>query len=58
MDNFFCMSRRVPVFNVGCNGLSEHICHTRLARRSDEASMEMDIGALDKNELRRLVVNF
>ena len=52
MGDFFCMSRRVPVFNVGCNGLT-HVHQMRLQRNCDDTLLSMDMESLDKDELRR-----
>ena len=52
MERCFCMSRRVPVFNVGNEQCFEFI-YQGLERRSDAASVIMDIGSLDREELRR-----
>ena len=51
-EEFFCMSPRVPVFNVGQDGLNKFM-FIKLTRNADDASADMDFETLDKNELRQ-----
>ena len=51
---FFCMSPRVPVFNVGGDETMFFMCMLlKLTRKADDASVDMDFETLDKNELRQ-----
>ena len=52
-EQFFCMSRRVPVFNVGTVSDFERFMFITLTRKADDASVVMDFETLDKNELRQ-----
>ena len=51
--NFSCMSRRVPVFNVGVDTNFWRFMYIKLTRKADDASVDMDFETLDKNELRQ-----
>ena len=50
--DFFCMSRRVPVFNVGAGDMTS-IAFTKLTRKVDDTSLDMDFETLDKTKLRQ-----
>ena len=53
-EQFFCMSPRVPVFNVGADKTNLWMfMFTKLTRKADDASVVMDFETLDKNELRQ-----
>ena len=48
------MSRRVPVFNVGADAdRMASIAFTKLTRKVDDASLDMDFETLDKTKLRQ-----
>ena len=52
--DFFCMSPRVPVFNVGADQNEfRRFMFIKLTRKADDASVDMDFETLDKNELRQ-----
>ena len=50
---FFCMSPRVPVFNVGAAYDLQRFMFTKVTRKADDASVDMDFATIDKNELRQ-----
>ena len=52
-QQFFCMSPRVPVFNVGSEYDLQRFMFIKLTRKADDASVVMDFETLDKNELRQ-----
>ena len=52
-EEFFCMSPRVPVFNVGAEYEFHKFMSIKLTRNTDDASLDMDFETLDKNELRQ-----
>ena len=52
-EQFFCMSPRVPVFNVGAEYAFNKFMSIKLTRKADDASLVMDFETLDKNELRQ-----
>ena len=54
LQNFFCMSRRVPVFSIGSR-YALYFYQTKLQRNSDGAFVNMDVESLDNKELRRSV---
>ena len=52
--DFFCMSRRVPVFSVGGGyEMSSGVMFNKLTRRADGASLDMDVETLDRSKLRQ-----
>ena len=53
-EQFFCMSPRVPVFNVGADEAKfRRFMFIKLTRKADDASVVMDFETLDKNEFRQ-----
>ena len=53
-EQFFCMSPRVPVFNVGADKNNFYrFMFIKLTRKADDASVDMGFETLDKNELRQ-----
>ena len=50
--DFFCMSRRVPVFNVGAGDLAR-VTFMKITRKVDDASLDMDFETIDKTKLRQ-----
>ena len=49
--DFFCMSSRVPVFNVGVADELSMLMFMKLTRKVDDASVDFE--TLDKNEFRK-----
>ena len=52
-EEFFCMSSRVPVFNVGVAHEFSMLMYMKLTRKADDESVVMDFETLDKNEFRQ-----
>ena len=50
---FFCMSPRVPVFNVGAEFEFRTLMFIKFTRKTDDASVNMDFETIDKNELKQ-----
>ena len=54
IQEFFCVSPRVPVFNVGGDAtMFEIFMFIKFTRNADDVSIDMDFETLDKNELRQ-----
>ena len=52
-EEFFCMSSRVPVFNVGVADELSMLMFMKLTRKADDASVDLDFETIDKDELRQ-----